>query len=112
MTPIWKRVSRNPRYRVSDSGSVLGPRGFLKPCVSGAGYLYVSIRRPGVVAGGRVFIHKLVAEEFLGPCPVDQEVRHLDGTRTNNQIANLCYGTRAENIADRVRHHAAARAAA
>lgn len=32
------------------------------------------------------------------------ETRHLDGTRTNNQLDNLCWGTKVENTQDQVRH--------
>ncbi|WP_407727348.1 hypothetical protein [Paludisphaera rhizosphaerae] len=32
------------------------------------------------------------------------ECRHLDGVKTHNQPCNLMWGTRAENVADAVRH--------
>ncbi len=49
-------------------------------------------------------IHTLVLLAFVGPCPEGMECRHLDGTRTNCALANLCWGTRAENVADQRRH--------
>jgi len=45
-----------------------------------------------------------VTEAFIGPYPPGQETRHLDGDPLNNSVGNLCYGTRAENMQDRVRH--------
>lgn len=32
------------------------------------------------------------------------ECRHLDGDPSNNQLSNLCWGTSAENAADRIEH--------
>lgn len=46
----------------------------------------------------------LICTAFLGPRPLRQEVRHLDGSRTNDAIDNLTWGTQAENIADKQRH--------
>jgi hypothetical protein len=49
-------------------------------------------------------VHSLVARAFLGERPEGNQVRHLDGSRTNNNINNLCYGTGKENQKDRQRH--------
>jgi HNH endonuclease/NUMOD4 motif len=59
-----------------------------------------------VTLTGRVerLVHQLVMEAFVGPRPEGLEVRHLDGHHRNNQLANLEYGTHAENMRDRVRH--------
>jgi len=49
-------------------------------------------------------VHQLILLTFVGPCPAGQQCRHLNGVRTDNWLANLAYGTRAENQADRTRH--------
>ncbi|MHB8409865.1 MAG: NUMOD4 motif-containing HNH endonuclease [Acidiferrobacterales bacterium] len=41
--------------------------------------------------------HRLVAEAFIGPCPVGQEVNHKDGDKANNRHANLEYLTQSGN---------------
>ncbi len=100
-------------YEVSDLGRVrslprltphAGIRGgnLLKPAPERAGHLKVSLWRYG--SGSSRWVHRLVAEAFLGPCPDGQEVRHLDGIPANNKISNLVYGTRTENILDAIRH--------
>lgn len=62
----------------------------------------VNLRRDGKP---RPFaVHALVLEAFVGPRPEGMECRHLDGDPTNNALANLAWGTRAENIADKRRH--------
>lgn len=47
-------------------------------------------------------VHHLVLEAFVGPRPPNHEARHFpDATRTNVRLANLAWGTRAENEADK-----------
>lgn len=61
--------------------------------------------RPAVGVAGRIRrVHNLMLEAFVGQPAPGQEVRHLDGDRTNNVLANLAYGTHVENMADQVRH--------
>lgn len=50
-----------------------------------------------------IFHHMLVALAFLGPRN-GMQVRHKDGSKTNNHIENLCYGTHKDNARDRTQH--------
>ncbi len=50
------------------------------------------------------YVHQLVLEAFVGPCPSGLECRHLDGNPDNNQLENLRWGTRLENMADKKLH--------
>lgn len=54
-------------------------------------------------------IHQMVAEAYLGPCPLGMEVAHLDGNPRNNCVANLTYTTHRENIGHKVVHGTAQR---
>ena len=58
------------------------------------------------VNGGyrRAYVHRLIAETFIGPIPNGMEVRHLDGNVDNNHFSNIAIGTAQENHADKVRH--------
>ncbi len=68
----------------------------------GNGYLYVAIHGgPKQISRS---VHSLVAEVFIGPCPLGQEVRHKNGVRTDVFADNLFYGTRTQNAADKVEH--------
>jgi len=49
-------------------------------------------------------VHRMVLEAFVGPRPKGMQARHLDGTRDNNHIDNLCWGTKSENMMDKVTH--------
>ncbi len=54
-------------------------------------------------------VHTLVCAAFHGPKPSPlHEVRHGDGDRSNSRPSNLCWGTPAENEADKRRHGTAA----
>ena len=67
-----------------------------------SGYEYVSLRQPGIQF--TISVHQLVLQTFVGPPPPNCEVRHLDGTRDNNVLSNLCYGTKKDNARDRDLH--------
>ena len=49
-------------------------------------------------------VHRLVLETFVRPKNPGEECRHLDGNIRNNALANLCWGTAAENMADKIAH--------
>ena len=114
MTEQWRPVVGTTGYEVSDQGRVRSldryidhpvthrvrlPGRVLKAALQNGGHLKVGLGR------GRVDqVHRLVLAAFVGPCPEGMEVRHLNGDPTDNRLENLTYGTRAENIADAVRH--------
>lgn len=96
-----------PSYRVGSDGSVWScARGKqwhpLKPTPDKDGYNMVRLYAPDGWKQARVAV--LICTAFHGPCPLGQEVRHLDGTRNNDAVDNLCWGTSVENKADQIRH--------
>lgn len=101
----WRPVVGWPEYAVSNTGRIVSYRRG-EPCelrtnVVG-GYPMVTFRvapRSHCTA-----VHRVVAAAFLGPRPDGMEVRHLDGNRLNNDASNLAFGTRAENMQDKLRH--------
>lgn len=71
------------------------------------GYPIAHLHRDG--RGRTIAVHRLVAAVFLGPRPDKAEVCHRDGTRDNNRVDNLRWGTSIENKADMIRHGTRAR---
>lgn len=105
----FRELEDYPGYFVGSDGSIwtywlLNNRGWtvyikmdnwrrLKEEVREDGYVCVVIRR-------RRYVHRLVVETFIGPCPKGMECRHLDGIKSNNDVSNLCWGTPLENAQD------------
>lgn len=117
LSETWRPVAGyEGLYEVSDFGRVRSlPRAttagrVLKPRVQPSrGYRCVFLSRDGRITTKQV--HRLVLESFVGPCPADQECRHLDGDKLNNLATNLVWGTRSQQRLDDVRNgrHAEAR---
>jgi hypothetical protein len=96
-------------YEVSDLGRVrsfkkLGPQ-ILKggPSTCSMKYVRVTLRSADHVASVR-YVHTLVLEVFRGPRPAGMFGLHNDGNVSNCKLANLRWGTPAENTQDRIRH--------
>ena len=70
-----------------------------KPHPNHEGYIRYTFFINGKYVGRR--IHQVVAECYLGPCPVGLEVDHIDNNKTNNHYTNLQYLTKANNLAKR-----------
>jgi hypothetical protein len=65
-------------------------------------YLAINLHKNNICK--TFYIHRLVLETFIGPCPLGMECRHLDGNPKNNKLENLCWGTRSENRKDAIKH--------
>jgi len=101
-----------PGYYVTPAGQVWSTKGkdgsadkatarVLKGALSD-GYPRVTLCNAG--KRKRLFIHRLVAETFLGPCPDGLEVAHLNGNRRDSRLTNLRYVTRSENHRHKIDH--------
>lgn len=110
----WREVPGFPGYRVSDHGRVQSCKGRgnrrpgpiwrdMQPVLLRIGYYQVNFRLGDGVLHRR-YVHRLVLEVFVGPCPEGMERCHCDGTRTNNHLSNLRWGTHASNMQDAARH--------
>ena len=106
----WKQVSLvgYGNYSVSDNGDIRrdesrtnavagrmvkqqkSPRGYM------VAYLYCNDKRK------RVYVHRIVAEEFVPKSDPTLEVNHRDCNKANNHFLNLEWCSRQENIAHSV----------
>ena len=109
----WKDIPGHPGYQASTHGRIRsldrvvyaknGPRNYRGKILATSanargGHLSVNL---GYEQSHRV--HKLVALTYIGPCPDGLEVRHTPDTDpTNNCPDNLAYGTRSDNMRDRI----------
>jgi hypothetical protein len=102
MTEEWRVIPSCPNYAASSLGRIRrivkgkGTRhstndGYLKPMRMKSGYLMVYPYSNG--KRETVCVHVLVAEAFIGPCPLGHETHHKDLTKDNNAPENLEYKT-------------------
>ncbi len=103
-------------YQVGDDGSVWsrwergrGPSVLgnewrrLLPTPTKHGHVCVTIRR-GSDKRPR-YVHRLVLEAFIGPCPPGMEGRHFpDRDPANNNLSNLSWATHTVNMGDCLVH--------
>lgn len=99
-------IGEEGRYEVSSHGRVRSLTRFvpgrqgvvqgrvLKPRPTPTGYLRVGIARRDR------YIHHLVLEAFVGPCPDGMECCHNNGDRGDNRPSNLRWDTRLGNCQD------------
>lgn len=111
------------RYEVSDHGRVrsldrevyLSPgktrrrKGrVLKPGTVRGTHEYVNLMTstPGSPGSPRKtrYVHQLVLEAFVGPCPEGMQVCHWNDDGLDNRLVNLRYGTASANRVDRIRN--------
>jgi hypothetical protein len=99
---IWKDIKDfEGIYQVSNFGRVRRWRKkakfwyLLKPLAHSGGYERLKLRNKG--NDKDVYIHRLVAQSFLG---INEEkvVNHIDGNRNNNRLDNLELVTQRENV--------------
>ena len=93
---IWKDVSSNPNYIVSNTGRLRRKgRDVDKGYVNREGYMLADLYENGEATKTRV--HRLVAQEFI-PNPENKpDINHKDGNKLNNHIDNLEWVTKLEN---------------
>lgn len=104
---VWKDIGAD--YQVSNLGNIRSltlwnghryvkrtvPK-MLKPTMTTTGYLKAKIRIDGIKKDYK--IHRLVALAFIEPIQGKEFVNHIDGNKTNNEVSNLEWCTRSENM--------------
>lgn len=98
----WGRVVSLPKYLWNGKVHYKSKMKLMIPIKSKNGYQSVVLHKGTIKKSA--YIHRLVLETFIGPCPEGQECRHLDGNPSNNIIENLCWGTPTQNQNDRRKH--------
>lgn len=93
---IWKDVSENSNYEVSNNGRVRRKGTNIdKASYDRKGYPIVNLYKNGKES--KRAIHRLVAQEFIPNPDNKPEVNHIDGDKHNNHVSNLEWATKKEN---------------
>lgn len=100
---VWIQAEGFPQYEVSSYGRIRNARTLLVLKQQQQDrYNKVTLYRD--LTPFNVRTHQLVMESFVGPCPIGEEVRHLNGVQTDNRTSNLSYGTHSDNMKDKISH--------
>jgi len=96
---IAKDINGYEKYQIFPDGRVYSKRGkkFLKPVLNTKGYSYVTLCKDDEKKKNR-YVHVLVAEHFIANPQNKPFVNHKDGNRSHNNIDNLEWVTRSENM--------------
>lgn len=97
---VFKPIEGYPGYEVGDKGTVVslnyrqtGKRHVLRGARNKIyGYRFVNLCRKGEKPKSK-WVHKLVADAFLGPRPPGLVINHIDSNPANNRADNLEYIT-------------------
>lgn len=104
MEEIWKDVvGYEGRYAVSNTGKVkrADVDKIMKFSVNKKGYLKVALSTRGALKSCAV--HRIVAFAFLENPENKPEVNHINGVKMENNVENLEWCTRDENIAHAIK---------
>ncbi len=97
------RVRSIPRSTMTKSGYLTPVKGGICKLRTQYGYWVVGLWDGK--GGHKVWgVHQLVLRAFVGLPLSGMECRHINGSRKDNRLENLQWGTKKENAEDRVRH--------
>jgi hypothetical protein len=110
MTAELRDIPGFPGYAITRDGRVWSyPKKcssadgmWLKSLPKSDGYMKVGLRKDGTYY--QPYVHRLVLETFVGPCPEGMECCHNNGNPSDNRVENLRWDTHLENAMDAVRH--------
>lgn len=99
----WRSIPSLPKYEVSSHGRVravgrgrgMKPGRILRQHIAPEGYPKVFLSE--ACQNLARWVHRLVAEAFLGPCPDGMNVNHEDFDKAHNCLPNLSYVTYRDN---------------
>lgn len=111
----WAVAPSAPTLLVSETGQVVRmassrrkgkgwqtfPEVQIKARSIATGYLAINSKDRGVRR--TLYVHRLVAEAFLGSPTDANEVNHKDGNKANNSVSNLEWTTHSKNLQRAVR---------
>lgn len=88
-----KSLEREVKTRDNKIRKIFGK--LMKSQVSWKGYEVICLSKNSYIK--KYFVHRLVADAFIGKIPDNHEVNHIDENKLNNHCSNLEYVTSSQN---------------
>lgn len=88
-------VSNQPKRKTNGFRKVGGK--ILSPKIKKNGYMELSLHFKPMTPKS-CYVHRLVAETWIGSIPHKMTVNHIDGNKTNNKISNLEIVSQSDNM--------------
>jgi hypothetical protein len=102
MIEEWRSIDNFPDYIISNKGKLkrvttVGrwKKGHQQIPKSNGNYLFFTLYNNG--SHKQRYVHALVLEAFVSPCPKGYECNHKDGNKLNNNLDNLEWTTHSKN---------------
>lgn len=102
----FNQIPNHDGYYASKNGQILSTKKektiLMKQITSKDGYKYVFMYDNGKME--KVWVHQAVLMAWDRMPKDGEETRHLNDIPDDNRLENLCWGTRLENVADKIRN--------
>ena len=102
----WKFIPGYGDYMISSGGLVksykYSKERTLEGTITPGGYRTIGLSKKGVTT--LFLMHRLVLSVFVGEAPEGYDGSHLDGDKLNNNVSNLNWESRKENLHRRPAH--------
>ncbi len=101
----WRSISEYGNYQVSNIGRVknVETHRILKPSIIKNGYCQIGLYKEKTKSV--LYVHRLVAQEFIENPDDKHCVDHINHDKTNNTILNLRWASKSENAMNMVKSH-------
>lgn len=103
MVEVWKHITGYEDYEISNMGRIKNCHKILTPPLTAKGYVRHNLYKNKKPKSFR--LHRIVLQEFIGPCPDGKVGAHLNGIKTDNRLENLQWVTPKENEHHKLLHN-------
>lgn len=94
----WKDIEKLKGFKACREGYILSPKNKIVDSTRRNGYLRFC-------AHGHFYsVHRIIYETYIGPIEKGMDIDHIDGNRSNNNIANLRLVSHSENMKNAYRN--------